>query len=209
MLPASLQIPAGLVLVVSGALACFVGYRLFRVVLTIYGFILGAAVASSIMGPADRVPMIVAALVGGFIGAGILNLAYFVGVALIGAAAGVFVLHALWPRFGTGDPHVFLVVLCAVAGAVAAASLQRWVIIVATAFGGAWTAIIGASALLGNRAAKVAAATSDVWVFYPFNLEPGRRWLLLVWLVVSVIGIAVQAAGKTKVRVRQVKRKTD
>ena len=69
-------------------------------------------------------------------------------MALIGAAAGVFVLHALWPRFGTGDPHVFLVVLCAVAGAVAAASLQRWVIIVATAFGGAWTAIIGASALV-------------------------------------------------------------
>jgi hypothetical protein len=55
----------------------------------------------------------------------------------------------------------------------------------------------------------VAAATSDVWVFYPFNLEPGRRWLLLVWLVVSVVGIAVQAAGKKKVRVRQVKRKTD
>jgi len=71
MLPASLQIPAGLVLVVSGALACFAGYRLFRLVLTVYGFILGAAVASSIMGPADRVPMIVAALVGGLIGAGI------------------------------------------------------------------------------------------------------------------------------------------
>ena len=209
MLPASLQIPAGLVLVVSGALACFAGYRLFRVVLTIYGFILGAGVASSIVGPADRVPMIVAALVGGLIGAGILNLAYFVGVALIGAAGGALILHAVWPRFGTGDPHFFLVILCAVAGAVAAASLQRWVIILATAFGGAWTAIVGASALAGNRAAKVAAATNDVWVFYPFNLEPGRRWLLLVWLLVSLVGVAVQAGGKKKVRVKQVRRKKD
>jgi hypothetical protein len=153
--------------------------------------------------------MIVAALVGGLIGAGILNLAYFVGVALIGAAAGVFVLHALWARFGTGDPHVFLVVLCAVAGAVLAASLQRWVIIVATAFGGAWTAIVGASALVGNRAAKVAAAANDVWVFYPFNLEPGRRWLLVVWLLVSLAGLAVQAGGRKKIRVRQIRRKKD
>ena len=210
MLPASLQLPAAVVLVLSGALACFAGYRLFRVVLTVYGFILGAAVASSIMGPADRVPMIVAALVGGLVGAGILNLAYFVGVALIGAAAGVFLLHAVWARLGTGDPHVFVVVLSAVAGAVIATSLQRWVIVLATAFGGAWTVIVGVSALMGDRAAKVAAATSDVWVFYPLNLEPGRRWLLVVWVLLSLVGVGVQAAGKTKkARVRQVRRKKD
>jgi hypothetical protein len=153
--------------------------------------------------------MIVAALIGGLIGAGILNLAYFVGVALIGAAAGAFVLHALWARLGTGDPHVLLVVLCAVAGAVIATSLQRWVIILATAFGGAWTVIVGVSALMGDRAAKVAAATSDVWVFYPFNLEPGRRWLLAVWLVLSLGGAAVQARGKQTARARQVRRRKD
>ena len=62
---------------------------------------------------------------------------------------------------------------------------------------------------MGNRAAKVAAATSDVWVFYPFNLEPGRRWLLIVWLLVSLVGVAVQARGKKKVRVQQVRRKKD
>ena len=36
--------------------------------------------------------------------------------------------------------------------------LQRYFIIVGTAFGGAWTLIVGAMALLGDRAALAAAA---------------------------------------------------
>ena len=102
MLPASLQLPAAVVLVLSGLLACFAGYRLFRVVLAIYGFILGAAIASSIMGPGESTAIIVGAVVGGLAGALLLNLATFVGVALIGAAAGALLLHGLWARFATG-----------------------------------------------------------------------------------------------------------
>ena len=46
MLPHSYELPAALVLVAAGALACFAGYRLFRLVLAIFGFILGAMLAS-------------------------------------------------------------------------------------------------------------------------------------------------------------------
>jgi hypothetical protein len=202
MLPAAFQLPAAVVLVVSGVLACFAGYKLFRVVLAVYGFILGAAIASSVMGPGEQTAMIMGAVVGGLAGALLLNLAYFVGVALIGAAAGALLLHAIWARFATGDPHVAIVVVCAVVGAVIATNLQRWVIIMATAFGGAWTLIVGVSALMGDRAAKVAAASNDVWVFYPLNLEPGRRWLIGAWAVVGIAGAIVQSRGK----VRKVKR---
>jgi hypothetical protein len=202
MLPAAFQLPAAVVLVVSGVLACFAGYKLFRVVLAVYGFILGAAIASSVMGPGEQTAMIMGAVVGGLAGALLLNLAYFVGVALIGAAAGALLLHAIWARFATADPHVGIVVVCAVVGAVIATNLQRWVIIMATAFGGAWTLIVGVSALMGDRAAKVAAASNDVWVFYPLDLEPGRRWLLGAWAVVGIAGAIVQGRGK----VRKVKR---
>jgi hypothetical protein len=206
MLPATLQIPAAVILLLSGLLACFAGYRLFRIVLSVYGFILGAALASSLMGPGEQTAMIISAVVGGLIGAVVFNLAYFVGVALIGAATGALLLHAVWARFAKGDPHVLLVVLCAVIGAVIATNVQRWVIILTTAFGGAWTAIIGVSALMGDRVAKVAAATSNVWVFYPLNLEPGRRWLLGAWLVLGILGAVVQSRGKQRVKVKKVKR---
>ena len=38
MLPATFQTPAAIILVLGGLLACFAGYRLFRIVLAIYGF---------------------------------------------------------------------------------------------------------------------------------------------------------------------------
>ena len=58
MLPATFQTPAAIVLLLGGLLACFAGYRVFRIVLAIYGFILGALVASSFMGTEQTLWMI-------------------------------------------------------------------------------------------------------------------------------------------------------
>jgi hypothetical protein len=192
MLPASYQLPAAVILVLGGALACFLGYRMFRVVLAIFGFILGALMASSLVGPSETTPMLVAAVVGGVIGAIILNLAYFIGVALVGAGIGAFVLHVIWARVASGDPHVAVVIVAAVIGAVAATSLQRIVIIVGTAFGGAWTLMVGALALMGDKAARAATAAGDVWVVYPMHPAPGRTWVIWTWLALAVLGLAVQ-----------------
>ena len=119
MLPAWLQTPAALLLVVSGLVSCFAGYRVFRVVLGIYGFILGALMASSFMGTDQTLSMIVAALAGGLVGAAILVLAYFVGVALIGAGAGALLANAIWTSFGR-EPGVIVVVVMAIVGALGA-----------------------------------------------------------------------------------------
>src|SRR6478736_5727353 len=88
MLPAAYQVPAAAVLLAGGAVACFYGYRLFKVVLGVFGFIIGALAASSVFGAADTTPMVIAAIVGGIAGASLLLAAYFVGVALVGAALG-------------------------------------------------------------------------------------------------------------------------
>src|SRR5438132_14293682 len=96
MLPHSYALPAALLLLVGGAVACFAGYRLFRVVLAIYGFILGALLASSTMGLSSTMGMVVAAIVGGVLGAVILVFAYFVGIALVGAGLGAFIAHIGW-----------------------------------------------------------------------------------------------------------------
>ena len=62
MLPLSLQVPASIVLLAGGVVACFAGFRLFKLVLGIYGFILGALVASSMVGTAETWALVAAAV---------------------------------------------------------------------------------------------------------------------------------------------------
>src|SRR5918995_3985928 len=106
--------------------------------------------------------MFIAAIIGGIVGGLLLLAAYFVGVALVGAALGALIANLIWTQI-EGDPHPFVVVLFSVAGAPLATWLQRYVIILGTAFGGAWTMIVGGMALMGNPAALKAAAQGDVW----------------------------------------------
>lgn len=207
MLPVQYQLPAAIVLLVGGAVACFFGYRLFRIVLAIFGFILGALLASSIFGTSDTGPMIAAALVGGLLGAAVLFAAYFVGVALMGATLGAVLANFAFAA-GDRDPHFLVIVFAAVVGSVTAIYLQRYVIIVSTAFGGAWTMIVGAMALAGNRAALDAAAAGNVWVAYPLDPAPGQQWVPAAWLVLGLVGVGVQLGitGGEKGRIRRRKK---
>ena len=191
MLPASYQLPAAVVLLVGGIVSCFFGYRLFRIVLAIFGFILGSLASSSVFGVGDTGAMVVAAVVGGLLGAGILIAAYFVGVALIGAGLGAVVAHLLLAA-GDRDPHVLAVIFMAIAGAAASMYLQRYFIIVGTGFVGAWTMIVGALALVGSQAALAAAVDVEVWVAYPMNPAPDLQWLPVAWLLLGAVGIGVQ-----------------
>src|SRR4030095_7755182 len=107
MFPVTLQIPVAVLLLLGGLVACFAGYRLFRIVLGIYGFILGALLASTMFGAGTAASLALAAIVGGVIGAIVLNFAYFLGVVLVGAAFGAMVATMLWGRAGA-EPHVLI-----------------------------------------------------------------------------------------------------
>jgi Domain of unknown function (DUF4203) len=209
MIPAQYQIPAAIVLLLSGIVACFFGYRLFRIVLAIFGGIFGSMLASSIFGASDTGPMLAAAVVGGVIGAAVLFAAYFVGVALGGAVLGAVGAN-LALSAGDGDPHFLIVIFAAVIGAVVAIYLQRYFIIVGTGFGGAWTLIVGAMALVGNRTAMAAAAATDVWVAYPLDPAPGQRWIPVTWILLGLVGVGVQmgVTGGEKGRIGRRKPKT-
>ena len=129
MLPHAYELPAAILILLSGIVACFAGYRLFRLVLAIYGFILGAMLASSLMAASNTIGMIGAALLGGIAGALIMTFAYFVGIALIGAGMGALAAHLFWSMWRSIDPPALAVILLSVAGAVGAMLLQRYVII--------------------------------------------------------------------------------
>jgi len=211
MLPAAYQLPAAAVLLVGGFVSCFLGYRLFKFVLGVFGFIIGALAASSVFGASDTTPMVIAAIVGGLGGAALLLAAYFVGVALVGAAIGALIVNLIWTRI-QGDPHPAVVILFSIAGAVIATWLQRYVIILATAFAGAWTMLVGGLAMMGNSGPLKAAAAGDIWVAYPLNPGPGMRWVPWAWLGLGAIGTLVQMrwtggdrgrVGKAKVKKKE------
>jgi hypothetical protein len=206
MLPATYQLPAAVVLLIGGIVSCFFGYRLFRIVLAFTGFVVGALLASSPFGVSDTWAMLIAAVVGGLVGAGVMLAAYFVGVALTGAALGAVAANLLFTATGR-DPHYLVLVFMTVIGAAAAMYLQRYFIIVGTAFGGAWTLIVGTMALLGNPSAISAAAAGSVWVAYPLSPAPGQRWVPVAWIVLGLIGTTVQLGWTGGERGRVVRRK--
>ena len=192
MLPYSLGLPAAILLVLGGALACFAGYRLFRSVLGIYGFILGAMIASSMLDVSNPVGLLVAALLGGIVGAIVFVFAYLVGVGLAGAGLGALIAHLVWVQLGASDPPAVAVIVASVTGAVGAVLLQRYVIIAATAFGGAWTIIVGGVAIAEARGGDAAAAAPDVWILYPFSPALAETWVIAAWVALGLTGLGVQ-----------------
>lgn len=197
MLPASYATAAAAVLAVGGLLSCFAGYRLFRVVLAVAGFVMGALVATSFMGTTSMWALTVAAVVGGLVGAVVMVAAYFMGVGLIGAGLAAFALNLGW-RFVGGDPPTWLLVVVCVIAALAALSIVRWVVIVGTAIAGAWTLIVAASALMGDEAAMRAATEGDVWILYPIGPTGAEMWQLALWFGLTVAGVVVQLAITSK-----------
>jgi hypothetical protein len=191
MLPAAYQVPAAAVLLAGGVLSCFFGYRLFKVVLGLFGFVIGGLAANSIFGGADTTPMVIGFIVGGIAGAALLLAAYFVGVALVGAGVGALIVNLIWTQID-GDPHPAVVILFSIAGAVAATWLQRYVIILGTAFAGAWTMLVGGLAVMGNSEPLAAAAAGDLWVASPVNPALGMRWLPWAWVALGAFGALVQ-----------------
>ena len=113
------------------------------------------------MAASNSTAMLIAAGVGGLIGAAILFTAYFIGVTLVGAGLGAVVANMAFAAAGS-QPRFLVVVLCSIAGAAAATYLQRWFIIVGTGFGGAWTMLVGLLAVLGDKKAmRVGVAAPD------------------------------------------------
>jgi hypothetical protein len=185
---------AGLIGILFGLAVCFAGYRLFLVLLPIWGFFFGLVFGAQTMQALFGVGFlatITSWVVGFIVGAVFAVLAYLfymVAVALIagslGYAAAVGLLTAIGLQMG------FLVWLIGIVAAVALAivtfrfNLAKWVIIIATG-------ILGAGVIVG----------SIVLMFYPaaqFMESPVKVVLqaspltAILAIVVAVLGILAQ-----------------
>ena len=145
-----------LVLIVVGAIACFAGYRVFRTLLALQGFVAGVIIWLALANGLTLAPgqetlvRLIFALVGGLIGASLAMFLYTVAVFLSGAALGILIANSL--AINSGEvTRLVLIVLLALAGGIVALVFQKLFIVISTSFVGALLIVSGLYRLLGGR----------------------------------------------------------
>ena len=173
--------------ILVGAIQCFYGYRIFKFILGLIGFLVGGAIAGALgfSISQDEIVALLAGLVGGFIGAALMIALYFIGIFLIGAFLGGVIGYVLYASAGN-SPEAAVVLILAVITGVIALIFQKFMIIVSTGFGGAWGVVFGIAYFLTD--------TID-----PTNLEQMFRArgsqlyaIVLCWLALGIVGVIVQ-----------------
>jgi len=196
--------PVGaLLVVIAGLLACFCGYRILKVTLGLLGFIAGAYAGWELGLSQFHFSggiALVCALVGGLIGMALYVWLYFLGIFLLGASAGAVVAGAFFNGTGHAPEPITFLAICVVFGVIALVA-QKFMIIVCTAFSGAYLIIAG------------------VWPFIAGTHNPFRIWLypvhsgasgglglgaLVLWLVLGLAGLSFQfRSGPRKVETKE------
>lgn len=180
-----------LISIAFGLLNCFFGYRIFRIMLGVYGFIVGAVAGFGLVSsvaPNETLWLLLGALIGGLLGAALMVVFYFIGVFLVGALAGALLADTIGQLFGV-DLHWLVILIAAITAGIMALFFQRYAIIAATALSGAWTAVGSTfSLILGqelqlrqvfSRAAEQRAGVA-LWI------------VLVIWLVLAGAGAIFQ-----------------
>ena len=186
----SVHVPVAIILLVAGVLSCFLGYRLFRWLLALYGFVGGAYLVSLFINVPSPWATALIIVGGGLTGAAIVIMTYLAGLAILGAGLGVLALSLTWtPVYG--EPETWLLILTCLVGAVMSVALRRYVIIVGTAFGGAWIGLIGTLALAGHGRA-LAVASGDIWQVYPLAPANGQLWFAIGWFALGSLASFLQ-----------------
>jgi len=183
---------AGAILV--GLFYCFLGYRLFKFVLGLTGFILAGSVAGALAGwltEGKLIFMALAGVLGGVSGAVALFFLYKVGVFCLGLMAGALVAHNF---IGTRpEDWVASVTFAATLfGGLVALAFERTIMTLATAAIGAWIAVQSAALLLLTPMGSLDNGLTPAVAHTPFDENTLRLILVAGWCVLATTGAFVQ-----------------
>jgi len=151
----------GALVLLVGAVFCFVGYRFFRILIVIWGFFvgfnLGTAAMTSLFNNAflGTTTGIVLGLVIGLVFAALAYFFYYFAVVLLGASAGYTLGSGLIGAIGLNNPGFVAVIVGVVLAVVFAflilvLNLPKLLIMVFTALGGAVAMLAGLLILFGQ-----------------------------------------------------------
>lgn len=166
--PPSFEIPAGLRvgLTLAGLASLLAGWAIYRFVLAIPGFIIGALIGAALAHNQPELVILLSALFFGIIGAAIALALIDLAIFLTGAFIGGVLTASLLFAATESEPNWLLVIVGALIGGVLLLALRKFLVIVATA-------------LLGS-------------LLISTGLEWGEPWFIVL---MTLIGIAVQYGG--------------
>ncbi|MCL4244569.1 MAG: DUF4203 domain-containing protein [Candidatus Dadabacteria bacterium] len=174
--------------VAAGLVECFFGYRIFRFILGVAGFVAAAVFFGSLgyeLSGGSEPVSIIAGLAGGVLGACLLYYLYIIGVFFLGAVLGFTIAMYVFSLINVDVIPAVLYGAAIISGALAAV-FQKPMLVIATAFGGSFAAVTGGAYILYRN-------------FYP--LDPGFLGNLgedqlyrmaMIWFALGVFGLVVQ-----------------
>lgn len=181
--------------IIAGAIICFWGYRLFKVVLGIAGFIAGAVLFYHFGAQytANMVVLVILAIFGGMIGASLSMAFYYVGLFLLGALAG-WQLGFLIATVVNIELVIIIPVAAAIIAGILACFFQKPIIIVATALIGAWSVVTGGFYFFGTGIIPTDLFRDPFMLIE--SLRETNPVVILAWIVLSIAGIIFQFSSK-------------
>jgi hypothetical protein len=185
----------GVLAIAIGLLACFAGYRVFRIVLPILGFLVGLGIGAQLAEALFNEPYLgsvlswVIAIVVGLVAATIAFVWWYVSVALAIAGLGYAIGYGAAAGLGVGATAALVIgVALGVLFAIAAIVLRipTGIVIVVSAFWGASALLGGVLVLLGRiEPSELRNGTVDVVI-------ADSLVMLAIWLAIGIAGAVVQ-----------------
>lgn len=189
------QLLAGFVFSLVGLSVLFFGYRFFKLALGIMGFAAGFVLLISLgsaMVELGRTELLVAGVIGGIAGVFLFVMAYYAGIFIMGACLGYIIGSSIAPYLAV-DPLIPITVAIVLGGMIIFA-VQKVVIVCISSFFGAWMLFLGIAQILGR-------IDTNRLIIDPSRgllLFQGINWMMLVWLLISLLGIYSQYRGMEK-----------
>ncbi len=184
------QITAPLAVAVGG-LICFYGYRILKLTLAIIGFIGGAAGGWAVglsFAPGNNAIALVCAVIAGALGAALCVWLFFLGVFFLGASTGAIIAAAFFSTSGNQPQPILLLAFAGLFGVIALV-LQKFMMILSTAFSGSYLVTAGILRLL----AGVQNAPPLWFEHLPTGSAGILRYVALVfWVVLGIAGVSFQ-----------------
>lgn len=191
---------AGILALLIGIAFCFAGYRFFRILIAIWGFLAGFLLTAQAFAISSgghflvSIVGLVIALIVGLVFAALAYYLYVAAVVILCASVGFWIGSGLMTAFGYGihsGPALIVGIIFAIllAFLTLAFNLAKFFIIIVTALGGASTIITGVLLLLS------VIPLDYLSLGVVGAIIRGSVLWSLIWLVLAIVGIIAQLSS--------------